>query len=287
MFCFQRICLIFSCGLLWCLYGQLLAAPSLSSDIAYYQRRVKTYSLNLNDRLFILSRIRAKYQNTGADLSWINKEISYIQAKRTKFSLTDAHSALIQAHDVLTIEVSPANEFSRTVTVDKQGYLELDLMGAVMVSGKTPSQAARDIAQRLSHFIVDPTVRVTLQAVSAKSLQPSSKNISIQLLGGFPRPGTFSVPRSSLLMNVMSAHGGIADMRRVKPYIFRLNQAQKRISIAVNIRGIIRNTIPDIPLQQDDIVWISDNGKPQSWISSTLLPWGTVVMIGIIIGLLL
>src|SRR3989339_170352 len=59
-------------------YAAALTSQTLKNDIAYYQRITREKNLNVNDRYFVLSRIREKYNGSQVNLAPLAAEIDLL-----------------------------------------------------------------------------------------------------------------------------------------------------------------------------------------------------------------
>lgn len=75
---------------------------------------------------------------------------------------------LIGVNDELNVEFHYNPELNRTVLVRPDGKITLPYKGDFDVSGKTPEQAAKDIARGYADTYVDPVVTVTTNKFSTK-----------------------------------------------------------------------------------------------------------------------
>lgn len=70
----------------------------------------------------------------------------------------------IGAPDVLSIHVLPDPAISRAVTVRPDGFVTFDLIGDVEAAGRTTTQVAEEIQQRIRRFKRDASVTVGVEA---------------------------------------------------------------------------------------------------------------------------
>src|SRR5579862_3368701 len=69
--------------------------------------------------------------------------------------------------DVIEVFVYKEQELSPTVVVRPDGKISLPLIGELSVSGKTAVELQKEITQRLTQFIAQPTVNVIVKEVNS------------------------------------------------------------------------------------------------------------------------
>lgn len=107
----------------------------------------------------------------------------------------------IQAGDVLHLSVWHEPDLTRDVLVLPDGWVALPLVGEIQAAGTTVADLRQALTQRLSAFIPDPTVTVSV-------LQPSGNKVYV--LGKVNRPGEFAVARPVDVLQALSMAGGTA-----------------------------------------------------------------------------
>ncbi len=77
-----------------------------------------------------------------------------------KVKIPDDYTYIIGPGDNLEIFVWDNPDISKSITVRPDGKISTPLIDDLLVTGKTPSQLARDIEKSLSKFVRDPLVSV-------------------------------------------------------------------------------------------------------------------------------
>jgi polysaccharide export outer membrane protein len=114
-------------------------------------------------------------------------------------------SYLIGAGDVLQIFVWGNQDLSATIPVRPDGRITTPLVEDVNASGKTSTQLARDIEERLKHYIKNPVVTVVVsQFVGRYSEQ-------IRVAGEVATPQTLPYRERMTLLDVVIAVGGMTE----------------------------------------------------------------------------
>ncbi|ALS97648.1 XrtA/PEP-CTERM system exopolysaccharide export protein [Lacimicrobium alkaliphilum] len=126
----------------------------------------------------------------------------------THASLTssiDNYNYLIGPGDNLSIFVWRNPEISGSFVVRPDGKITTSLVEDVVVSGKTPTQLARDLEQELSKYIRDPIVTVSMTGFSG----PLSEQVRV--IGEATNPQAISYQENMTLLDLMIAVGGLTE----------------------------------------------------------------------------
>lgn len=116
------------------------------------------------------------------------------------------YSYLIGPGDSLNIFVWRNAEVSTTVVVRPDGKVTTPLVEDLPVSGKTPSQVAREMEQALAKFIKDPLVMVMMGGF----IGPYSEQIRV--VGEAARPQALPYRQRMTLLDVMISVGGLTPL---------------------------------------------------------------------------
>ncbi|EQD29041.1 Polysaccharide export protein, partial [mine drainage metagenome] len=87
--------------------------------------------------------------------------------------------------DVLQVSVWKNPQLDRTEPVRPDGKISLPLLNDVRAAGLTPMQLRDKINARLTHFLTDPQVTVTVAAVHS---------LAVSVLGQVRHPGRYQFP---------------------------------------------------------------------------------------------
>jgi polysaccharide export outer membrane protein len=154
---------------------------------------------------------------------------------------TTDYSYLIGAGDNLNIIVWRNPELSLSVPVRPDGKLSAPLVDELVVQGKTSTQVAREIEQRLSTYVRDPVVTVIVTGF----VGPYSEQIRV--VGEAAKPQFLPFKQKMTLLDVMIAVGGLTDfadgngatiLRSAegnRQYSVRLKDLIKRGDVSANV----------------------------------------------------
>lgn len=152
--------------------------------------------------------------------------------------------------DEIAVTVYTADELSQTVTVGPDGRANLPMIGGVMVSERSESEAARAIAQRYASVLRDPIVEVRATGFASQNV----------LVGGeVAEPGLYALPdaRTGALEAVLLAGGFETTARRREVVILRRGANGQPMMRTVNLSDALRGGAADsVPLARGDIVFV-------------------------------
>lgn len=107
--------------------------------------------------------------------------------------------------DTVSIHVWRNPEVSQTVPIRPDGKITMPLVQDLPASGKSATQLADEIQKRLSKYIQDPVVTVTV----TNFVGPYSEQIRV--VGQAAKPQALAYRQGMSLMDVLIAVGGLAE----------------------------------------------------------------------------
>ncbi len=162
-----------------------------------------------------------------------------------KLSNAVSSEYIIGAEDVLEITVWRNVDLSKMVQVRPDGRISMPIIRDMMAVGKTPSQLAEEMTNKLKEYVQNPVVAVSLKEVN-------SSNVFV--LGEVAKPGKYPLKSKTTLLQGITIAGGFTPIAaRNQIVIFRFTE---------NAPGIKRLTA-----SYDDIVLrggITDNFELKS-----------------------
>ncbi|NMP16199.1 MULTISPECIES: XrtA/PEP-CTERM system exopolysaccharide export protein [unclassified Thalassotalea] len=167
-----------------------------------------------------------------------------------------SYNYLIGPGDQLNIFVWRNPEVSGSFVVRPDGMITTSLVEDIPASGKTPTQLARAIEDRLSTYLREPIVTVTV------SNFVGPYNEQIRVIGEAAQPRAVSYGKNMTLLDVMIAVGGLTEFadgnQAVLVRIENGKQRQYQLSIEDLIKsGDIKANVDVLP---GDIIVI-----PEAW----------------------
>lgn len=162
-----------------------------------------------------------------------------------------ASSYAIGPQEKLEIEVAGAELFSGTFLTDGEGAIEYPFLGTLDLSGRSPNEAARLIANGLrAGYLLDPQVRVIPETFPTPS---------ISVGGQVGQPGNYPAVGQKSLLRVVNEAGGLTKYAKLDDVlIIRTVDGQRYIGV-YNIGAIQRGNYADPQLYAEDIVMVGDS----------------------------
>src|SRR5207248_3895785 len=111
---------------------------------------------------------------------------------------------IIGPGDSLQVFVWKNNDLSTTVPVRPDGRISIPLVEDIECAGKTPTQLARDVEERLKKYVVDPTVTVIVH----QFIGPYTEQIRI--VGEAAQPKALPYRSNMSVLDAMIEVGGLA-----------------------------------------------------------------------------
>lgn len=186
----------------------------------------------------------------------------------------------ISAGDVINVSVLPAEEFSKEVTVQPDGTIEIPLLGSIKVQGMKPEELQNVLTAKFSKYVSNPSITVNVRKFSSNR---------VAIIGQINMPGYFEYHEGMRLLDLVAQAGGPQDygkMDSVRIYRSTKN-ADGKVSeevVKADLESVFSGKMDhNVPLASGDIVYIPRKGYSKSarWISDNFLPWATLFTFGL------
>ena len=165
---------------------------------------------------------------------------------------------VIGAGDSLSIFVYRSPELSEGgVSVRPDGRISIPLIEDHFVAGKTPTQLARELEERLKKYIQDPIVTVIVRGFVGPT------NRQIRVIGEASEPLAIPYREHMTLLDVMIATKGVTKFAAAnRAIVVRTDQTGKSVNIRVRLNDLIKegDVTQNIEMAPGDTLII-----PQSW----------------------
>lgn len=171
--------------------------------------------------------------------------------------INEAPFYLIGPKDSLNIFVWRNTDLSRSVAVRPDGRISIPLVEDLPVTGKTPTQLARDIEKQLGLYIKDPIVTVIVSGF----LGPFEKQIRV--IGEATQPKALPFYEGMTLLDLMISVGGITEFASGNSAkIFRVSDKGEQQEFEARIEDLIKDgdITANVDMLPGDILII-----PESW----------------------
>ncbi len=118
------------------------------------------------------------------------------------FRLPVTGEYVISPGDLLHVQVFQQEAMSARVRVRRDGKVSLPMVGDVNIAGRSPTEVAGDLQQRLKDFINTPRVNVVLE---------EARPVSVSIVGEVMRPGITTMEANSGVLTAIASAGGLTD----------------------------------------------------------------------------
>jgi polysaccharide export outer membrane protein len=165
---------------------------------------------------------------------------------RTPSATAIASQFVLGTADVIKINVWKNADLSQTVTIGPDGFVSLPLLGDVHVAGMTANQFSQDLKSRLSSYVVD--AQVTVSIVDIRSRQ-------VYVTGQVGKPGGYPliVPISAL--QLIAQAGGLNTFANRKDIVILRDSGGHVERLKFNYNSAVRgDPKQNISLQPGDTV---------------------------------
>ncbi|MFN3943486.1 MAG: polysaccharide biosynthesis/export family protein [Allosphingosinicella sp.] len=156
------------------------------------------------------------------------------------------HPQIIGPRDKIRVTVFQVEDLSGEFNVEANGTINYPLIGQVTAQGKTSSELAQHLAQRLGErHLRSPNVQVAI-------LEATEQTITVD--GSVRQPGVVTIRgTSSLIQAVAAARGTSEDANPRRVLVFRTINGQ-RMAAAFDLQDIRRGQAEDPPIYGNDII---------------------------------
>ena len=155
--------------------------------------------------------------------------------------------------DVLDVVYRYTPEFNQTVTLHPDGYVGLEIVGDVKLSGLTLEEAKKMLVEKATVRLKDPEITLLL-----KEFQKPYFVVS----GEVTTPGRFELRESVTALQAVMTAGGFKDTAKMSQIvIFRKINAEFAEVKVLNLKGVKKTSDleNDLALEAGDIVLVPRN----------------------------
>jgi polysaccharide biosynthesis/export protein len=104
--------------------------------------------------------------------------------------------------DVIDVSVYQEKELSTTVPIRPDGKISIPLVGEITASGKTAIDLQREVAQKYSQYIAQPSVTVVVKEVNSPK---------VSVLGEVKNPGVYKIKERATVLDAIAMAGGLTE----------------------------------------------------------------------------
>lgn len=166
--------------------------------------------------------------------------------------LTEAQPYVIGPYDKLSISVFGIEELAnREIQADASGRISFPLAGELDAAGRTTTEVAGLIADRLrAQFVRDPQVTVNL-------METRSQLVTID--GAVEEPGLYPVLGKMTLMRAIATAKGTDEFAKLNHIAVFRKVAGKDLVAVYNLRAVRNGQVSDPQIYANDVVVVGDN----------------------------
>ena len=153
----------------------------------------------------------------------------------------------VKPGDMLSISVWKEPDLQKETLVRPDGSFSFPLVGEVDAKGKTVADLTKTMSQRLTKFISDPVVTVSIQEI---------KGNKVYVIGQVNRPGEFIMNPSVDVMQALSMAGGTTPFAALGDIVVLRRTPAGKQSIPFRYNDVVKGRRMDqnIDLQAGDVV---------------------------------
>ena len=154
---------------------------------------------------------------------------------------------VVGPEDVLGIVFWRERDMSADVVVRPDGRISLPLLNDVDVDGLTPDQVRERITELSKKFIEDPNVTIVVKQINSRK---------VYITGNVERPGTFSLLRSTTVLQLIALAGGLKEFANAGEIVLVRNEGGKQVSFTFNYDQLKnrKNLSQNIALKPGDTI---------------------------------
>jgi polysaccharide export outer membrane protein len=187
-------------------------------------------------------------------------------------SLAAAGVHYISPGDVISVNVFPAEEFSREVTVQPDGTIEIPLLGSVKVQGMKAEDLQNILTARFSKYVSNPSITVNVRKFSS---------YRVAVIGQVRNPGYFEYREGMKLLELVAQSGGLQDYARTGDLrVFRSVKSDggdvREEVFEARLDEVFEGRMDkNIALKPGDVVYVPRKKftTTTKWLTDNLLPW--------------
>ena len=161
----------------------------------------------------------------------------------------------ISVGDTLQVFVWKSPEFSVSIPVRPDGYISIPLVNDLKVVGRTTTDVAREIEEKLKSYIKFPKVTVMVTEFGVAYTQ------QVRVIGQAVEPRALPYLKQMTLLDLMIDVGGLAEYAAGNRAILIRGQGPQQKKISLRLDDLIKkgDVSKNISLQPGDVVIIPES----------------------------
>ena len=170
-----------------------------------------------------------------------------LTAKVQREVAADSDSYIIGPEDTLNIYVWREESLSKTIPVRMDGKISLPLVDDVKASGLTPLQLKELLVLKLSAFVENPSVYVTVM---------EANSFKVYVSGQVRTPGVHRLRSETSFLQLITIAGGFTDWADQKNILIIRREKGAEVRITANYKKILKGEVSDFAIKRGDTVII-------------------------------
>lgn len=160
----------------------------------------------------------------------------------------------IGAGDTLAVSVWRHPELSTTVPVRPDGKVTTPLIEDITAIGRTPADLSREIEQRLSKFVREPSVTIAVTNFVGNTSE------QVRVVGQAAKPAALNYKQGMTLLDVMILVGGITDNAAGNRAIL-IRQSESNKQYSVRLRDLLKggDVSANVEVLPGDVIMIPES----------------------------
>ncbi len=173
--------------------------------------------------------------------------IGILCALSAGMALAQDASYTVKPGDILKISVWKEPELQGPILIRPDGGFSFPLVGEVDGRGKTVAELQVIVTQRLSKYISDPVVSISVTEIHGNK---------VYVIGQVAKPGEFIVNPSVDVMQALSMAGGMTAFASLSNIIILRHNGASKTTLHFDYTDVAkgRKLTDDIQLQSGDVV---------------------------------
>lgn len=180
-----------------------------------------------------------------------NEDLTLAAAPLSIAHLRNSQDYVLQAGDLLEIQVFMEPSMDRTLRISGNGTITYPLVGNINLKGLSVAKAEEDMASALQNYIKSPQVSILIKEYGNKT---------VHVLGQVTKPQAIEIPPEKPLtvLEAITSAGGFTDIAAPsKVRVLRIeNNEQKTIDVDITQITKLGNKALDITLMPADVVFV-------------------------------
>jgi polysaccharide export outer membrane protein len=164
---------------------------------------------------------------------------------------TEPPDTTLGPEDVFDVRVFGEKDLSSTYRVASDGTIDFPLIGTVSVTGKTPTEVADLIEDKLveGEFLKRPEVSILVTEYNSKK---------VSVFGQVKKPGTFAYQDGMSVVEAISKAGGFTSMAKANDTVVIRVVENEEQRYKVPVEAIGEGQAPNFVLRAGDIVFVPE-----------------------------